>query len=55
MPDGANDDEVDNTLSGNQPEQCSDALQDVCGGKMSDRNLAEIFDLAATLRGDRDR
>ncbi len=52
MPGGANDDEVDNTLSGYEPDQCSDALQDVCGRKMSDRNLVEIFDLAATLRGD---
>ncbi len=52
MPDGGTWDGDEDGLLGYEPDQCTDALKDVCAGTLPDRHLVELFDLAATLRAE---
>ncbi len=52
MPDGADTPRKDTEDTGYEPEEHADAMEALCAGDMRDRPLVELFDLAATLRGD---
>ena len=52
MPDAGTRDGDEEELLGYEPDQCTDALKDVCAGTLPDRHLVELFDLAATLRAE---
>jgi hypothetical protein len=52
MPDGVDASGKDDEDMGYEPDEHADAMEDLCSGQMRDRPLIELFDLAATMRGD---
>jgi hypothetical protein len=52
MPDGVNAPHKHDEETGYEPDEHADAMEALCAGDMRDRSLVELFDLAATMRGE---